>query len=132
MGRSAGDRGRVYMNVEQAGAASPLPFVAKWSASWKSQRYDVTAMGDANIVRTKGLPDASGAFSGFLDDATKQTYTAAVDGLPRKLYIYPDLNVATVYFFGMANVDFGAEGGTGTSNNFSADWDAADTFQRVG
>ena len=48
-----------------------------------------------------GLPDASGDFSGFWDDATAQTYSAAGDGLSRNMYLYPDIqNSPNVYHFG--------------------------------
>ena len=46
-------------------------------------------MGDQNLIRVAGLPDASGDFSGFYDTVTAQTYTAATDGLPRNFYLYP-------------------------------------------
>jgi hypothetical protein len=58
-------------------------------------QLDVTAMDDDNKVYISDMPDASGDFSGFYDDATAQTYTAAIDGLPRKFYLYPNKDTAT-------------------------------------
>jgi hypothetical protein len=132
MGRIAGDKGQVYFDVAGGGQASPLPFMAKWKISFKTDRYDQTAMGDKNKVRTQGLPDATGDFSGHYDDATAQTYTAAVDGAGRKWYLYPNRNTPGQYFFGMINADYEVDGGTGTGVSVACSWDAADVIQKVG
>lgn len=133
MARFAGRNGRVYLGIASDTAqASPLPFVAQWELNFSTPKPDVSAMGDAGKVTVSGLPEQSGSFSGFMDDATAQTYTAAVDGLPRRYYLYPIASDATKYFFGTINVDatFGAEvAGGGT---FSANWEAATTIARVG
>src|SRR6266545_3808067 len=101
MGRIHGRRGRVYMGVaSDTATAEPLPFLASWSLSFESEKSEVTGFGDLNKVYVAGLPDASGEFSGFYDDATAQTYTAATDGLARKFYLYPSTSLATQYFFG--------------------------------
>src|ERR1700761_2213001 len=98
--RVSGRKGRVYIAIASGGSASPLPFVAKWSLSAATDQLDVTAMEDTNKTYVSDMPDASGDFSGFYDDATDQTYTAASDGLPRKFYLYPSLDDAGTYFFG--------------------------------
>jgi hypothetical protein len=126
MGRRSGRNGRVFIDVAGGGNAAPLPFVAKWSLSAATDQIDVTAMDDTNKTYVSDMPDASGDFSGFWDDATNQTYTAATDGLARKFYLYPDYtNVPTVYWFGTVNVDFSADGGVGQGVNFSGKWSAA-------
>jgi hypothetical protein len=112
--------------ASSAAAAEPLPFFAKWSLGASSDKYDVTALGDNNKVYVSGLSDASGDFSGFADDATTQTYAAAVDGQPRKFYLYPDLvNAASVYWYGTILVDFKVDGDVGGPINVSASWNAA-------
>ena len=66
-----------------------------------TDKQDVTAFLDQNKVYVAGLPDASGDFTGFWDDATSQTYVAAVDGLPRNFYLYPNITTdPNAYFFG--------------------------------
>jgi hypothetical protein len=133
MGRFAGRNGRIYMGINSGDAASPLPFIAKWSVKFATDRFDVTAMGDGNKVYVAGLPDASGDFSGWMDNATKQTYTAAVDGLARNQYIYPDVtNTPGLYMFGTSLVDFNIDGDVGGAVALSASWSAASTWARVG
>ena len=72
------------MGLASGGTAEPLPFIAKWEVNHSTDKAEVTAMGDRFKVFVGGMPEASGSFNGFLDDATAQTYTAAVDGLARK------------------------------------------------
>jgi hypothetical protein len=73
-----------------------------------------------------GLPDASGDFSGFWDDATAQTYSAASDGLSRNMYLYPDIqNSPSVYFFGQVLPDYSIDGAVGGPVNFKSTWNAA-------
>ena len=81
MGRIAGRNGRVYMGLASGGTAEPIAFLKTWSINFSVDKFDVTAFGDGNKVYVGGLPDASGEFDGFYDDATVQTYTAAVDGV---------------------------------------------------
>ena len=114
------------------GSAAPLPFVAKWTADFTTDFIEVTALGDVNKVRVAGLPDSKGTFSGFYDDATAQTYTAALDGLQRNFYLYPSiLNIGT-YFFGAILADFTTTGGVGEALAMSANWVAATAISKVG
>jgi hypothetical protein len=132
MGRIAGDNGRVYIGIANSAAtAEPLPFVAKYNANWKTDKYDVTAMGDGQKTYVSGLRDASGSFSGFFDNTTSQTYAAALDGQPRKFYLYPDTNSVTQYFFGTIIADFSIDGGVGGPVSMSADWSAYSTIARL-
>src|ERR1700722_19085817 len=95
----------VYVAVTTAGVAQPMAFISDWTINFTVAKVDVTALGDTNLVWVAGLPDASGDFTGFFDTATAQTYTAAVDGQPRAMYLYPSLTGAAgadagEYFFG--------------------------------
>src|SRR6476620_6104214 len=110
MARIHGRRGRVYLGIlNDTATAEPLPFIAKWSINFATDKANVTALGDSNQVYVAGLPDASGDFSGFFDSATAQTYTAATDGLARKFYLYPDTSTATTYWFGTVLPDFSVD-----------------------
>lgn len=131
MGRYHGRNGRIYFDVAGGGNASPLPFMATWSINFSTDKVDVTAMGDSNKTYVAGLPDASGEFSGFHDDATMQTYTAAVDGIARKLYIYPSALDTTKYFFGTVLADFSVNSGVSGAAEVSSSWNAASTIARV-
>ena len=131
MARRHGRNGQVYVGLTSGAAASALPFQASWSINMNVDKQDVTAFGDGNKVYVAGLPDASGDFSGFMDDATSQTYVAAVDGLARNFYLYPDAtNAANVYWFGTILCDFSADGAVAGPVNFKSTWAAASKVQR--
>lgn len=130
MGRNHGKRGRVYMSLTSAGTAEPIPFMASWEVNHPTDKVEVTAMGDVHKTYVSGMADAQGSFRGFLDDATAQTYTAAIDGLPRKLYIYPDILSNAKYWYGLAIVDLSASGGVDGANTLNSSWAANDVFQR--
>jgi hypothetical protein len=120
------------MEIASGGSAEPLPFFATWSMNFVSEKFDVTAMGDNNMTYVAGLPDASGEFGGFYDDATNQTYTAATDGLARKFYLYPNTNLVTQYWFGTVFPDFSVNGGVAGAVEVSASWNAASRIAKVG
>jgi ribonuclease HII len=80
-----------------------------------------------------GLPDFQGTFSGFYDDATAQTYTAAVDGVARKFYFYTDIvNDPAQYFFGTAFVDFALDSDVAGALAISGNISAASVVAKVG
>lgn len=131
MSRIHGRRGRVYLQIASADtAAQPLPFTVRWSIVYATDKAEVTAMGDSNKVYVAGIPDASGEFSGWYDDATAQTYKAARDGIARKFYLYPDLNDTSKYHYGTILPDFTISGAVDGAVEVSASWNAADTVQR--
>jgi hypothetical protein len=121
------------MALASAGTAEPLNFQAKWSFNAVTDKDEVTALGDTNKIYVAGLPDSNGDFSGFWDDGTAQTYTAATDGVARKFYLYPDTtNDATKYWFGTIFADFKADGDVGSAIKVSASWVAASSIISVG
>lgn len=131
MPRRHGRNAQVYIGVTNGAAASPCAFQASWSINMNVDKQDVTAFGDSNKVYVAGLPDASGDFSGFMDDQSSQTYIAAVDGLSRNFYLYPDAqNDPNVYWFGTILPDFSADGAIGGPVNFKSSWNAASKVQR--
>lgn len=132
MGRLHGRNGRIYMALTSGGTAQPLNFQAKWSISFATDKSEVTAMGDSNKVYVAGLPDASGDFSGFYDDATVQTYTAATDGVARAFYLYPSTLNTAQYFFGTILPDIKIDGDVGGPVAVAASWNAASTVSKVG
>lgn len=132
MSRIHGRNGRIYMAVTSGGTASPLPFFATWSINFSTDKAEVTAMGDSNKVYVAGLPDASGEFSGFYDDSTAQSYTAATDGVARPFYLYPSTLNTSQYFWGTILPDFNVSGGVGGAVEVTASWNAASTIAKVG
>ena len=131
MARSHGRNGAVYMSVTSGAAASPMAFQAAWTVNMTTDKQDVTAFLDQNKVYVAGLPDASGDFTGFWDDATSQTYIAAVDGLARNFYLYPNITAdPAAYFFGQILPDLSMDGAVAGPVNFKATWNAASRIQR--
>jgi hypothetical protein len=126
--RDHGRNGRVYLGVASSAAvASPLPFQASWTVNQATDKQEVTAFGDQNKTYVAGLPDSSGDFGGFLDDASSQTFIAALDGQPRNFYLYPNVTLFpnNWYWFGQILPDASADGAVGGPVNFKSTWAAA-------
>jgi hypothetical protein len=132
--RIAGRNAVIYFGVTNGAQASPLAFGAKYSLNFTTNKIDVTAFGDRGKVVVAGLAAQSGDMTGWYDDATAQTYTAAVDGLARRLYIYPSSNTVTQYFFGTVFADFSSDATVDGAATFSSGFEAAsaDGIQKVG
>jgi hypothetical protein len=131
MARIAGRRGRVYLALASGGTAEPVAYLNSWSINLVTDKFEVTAFEDANKVYLAGLPDSTGEFSGFYDDATVQTYTAAVDGLPRKFYLYPNTLTSTQYFHGEILPDMSINGAVSGAVQISASWSASSAIRKV-
>lgn len=132
MARIHGKNGRLYVDLAGGGSASPVAFLSKWTADFKTDRVDVTAMGDTNHVYVAGLPDSEGTIAGWYDDATPQLYTAAQDGVPRAMYLYPNTTTSAQYWYGTALFDFTVTGGVSEGTAVSATWAAASKITKVG
>jgi hypothetical protein len=132
MARIAGRNGRIYANVTSAGTAEPITFLNNWSINFATDKIEVTAFGDTGKAYVAGLPDASGDYSGFYDDGTTQFYTAAVDGVARKFYLYPSLLTATQYWFGSAIFDFNVQAAVDGAAQVSGSWAASTPIAKVG
>jgi hypothetical protein len=114
------------MGITSAGTAESIPGVNQWSSNNTTNKMDVTAFGDSNINYVAGLPDASGTFGGWWDDTSKQSYTAALDGVARKAYFYEDIVAnPTSYAYGSILPDFSISVGVGDAISFTASWNAA-------
>lgn len=124
MPRIHGRNGALYVGLTSNGTATPLAFTKKWSIDFKTARENVTAFQDTTMVYVAGLPDASGSFDGYYDDATVQTYTAAIDGIARRFYLYPSTSNTAQYFFGTGffdfSVDLSVDGAATVKGTFSA------------
>jgi len=125
MPRIAGRNGALYVALTSGGTAEPLVFTKKWSIDMKTDRVDVTAFQDTTKTYVAGLPDASGSFDGFYDSATSGTYTAAVDGLARKFYLYPSTVNPTTFFFGTGFFDYSVDTDVTGAVTCKGTWSAA-------
>lgn len=133
MARIHGRGGSLYMALTSGGVAEPIAYLSQWSIDFATDNAEVTALGDTNKIYVAGLPDCSGSFAGFYDDATVQTYTAATDGVARKAYLYPNrAGTPGQYFFGTMLPDFKASGDVSGGVSISGDWAAASGWSKVG
>lgn len=127
-----GRNSRIYANLTSGGTAEPIAFLNNWSIDFTSDKAEVTAFGDTTKTYVAGLPDASGSYSGFYDNASTQFYTAAVDGVARKFYIYPSTGNTAQYWFGTAFFDFSIEEGVDSAATISGSFSAATAVSKVG
>lgn len=133
MARIHARRARIYLGIaSDTAVAEPLPFFASATINFATDKAEVTAFGDNNKTYVAGLPDASGQFAGFYDDATAQTYTAASDGLARKFYLYPSTLTNSQYWFGTILPDFNVDLSVGDAAKVTASWNAASAITKVG
>lgn len=133
MARMAGRNARLYASITSGGTAESIAFLNTWSIDFSTTRTDVTSFGDTTRVYVSGLPDAQGQYAGFMDAATAQFYTAAVDGVARKFYLYPStVDAAGVYFFGTALFDFSVATGVDDAVTISGSFAGASGVAKVG
>lgn len=132
MGKIAGRNAVIYLGATTSAAASPLTYQNTWSIDFSSEKIDVTSFGDQTKTYVTGIADATGEFAGFYDDASPQTYTAAIDGLSRKLYLYPSSLLVTQYFFGTVFADMSINAAVAGAVEVSAKWNAATSMAKVG
>ena len=125
MSRFHGRNGVIYLSLTSGGAAVPVAFLTDWTINKTSDKVEVTAFQDANKTYVAGLPDASGSFNGFYDDATPQMYAAANDGLPRTMYLYESSLSPTNYWAGQILPDMAVTGGVGAAVTVTSNWNAA-------
>jgi hypothetical protein len=131
MARQHGRNGAVYLSVTSGAAASPMMFGAAWSITTTADLRDVTTLADSQKRYITEVPASSGAFSGFLDAGTSQTYVAASDGLPRVFCLYPDMvNSPSVYFAGTVIATFAADGASSSPVSFASTWTGVSAVQR--
>jgi hypothetical protein len=132
MARIHGRAGRLYANLTSAGTAEPIAFLRDWSLDFATDNAEVTAFGDTNKVYVAGLPDCTGSIAGWYDDATVQMYTAALDGVARKFYLYPSTLTNGQYWFGTGLFSFSVSGAVDGAVNISASFNAASAVAKIG
>ncbi len=130
--RFHGRNGVLYIGATTSAAASPVSFMTDFAIDSKSDRSDVTAMGDTTKVYVQGLPDSNMTFSGFRESDAKQLLAAAQDGLARKWYWYESSSDTSAYFWGTAFFDFSSTWSVNDAAKFSGTGAAATPTATVG
>ena len=132
MAKIAGRNAAIYLGTTTSAEASPLSYQNSWSMSFETEKIDVTSFGNTTKEYVAGIADSSGEFSGFYDDSSNQTLTPALDGLSRKLYLYPNTNTPTQYFFGRIFPDMSVNANVDGAVEMSSSWNAASPVIKVG
>lgn len=125
MTRVHGRSGVAYLARSYGDAASPVAFLSDWTVTYTRTVFDATVITDSQLAYGTGTTDASGGFSGFFDTATAQSYAAAVDGLPRDMFLYPRIADAGVFFSGPVLPDYSIGGGVTSAVSLSVKWAGA-------
>ena len=129
--RRAGRNGAIYASIAAAGTPEPLYYVKSWTFEAKTDQIEVTAFGDANKSYVTGLPDGKITYQGFWDDSSNDVYSAALDGLPRKFYLYEDRNnKPNTYIFGSGFFDFSMSADVGGAVQISGNVSANGSWTR--
>jgi len=129
--RHHGRNGLVYLSVHNGDLASALAYQSAWSIDFVPDKVETTTFTSTQRTWIAAMPDVSGTFTGFCDDATSQTYMAATDGLPRSMYLYPDSRNLGQYFSGTVLADLATTGGVTTAVGVTANWVAAGPVGRT-
>lgn len=134
MARTHGRHGLLYLAETTGGSARPVAATKSWSVDAQTDYADATAQGDASKQSAAGLPGGSGSFEAFYDAAayTGAVFTAALDGLARKMYFYPDRNDMAKYMFTTAYVSGNISSAVDGMTSVSGTWSAATDMVYVG
>jgi hypothetical protein len=130
--RIHGRSGVAYLSRLSGDPASPVAFISDWTVEFTRVVSDVTSVVDTQHVWTAAITGVTGSFTGFFDTATAQSYSAAVDGLPRNLFLYPDLTDTVRFFTGPVLPDYAVGGGATSAVSLAVSWTATGPFTRSG
>lgn len=124
MARYHGKGGKVLLSTTGTGAAVAVT-ANTWSLDAATDKEETTSFGDLNKTYVVGLPDYSGSFGGYFDDAEQTVYQGAGSADGVKMYLYPAFTSApTKYWYGPAWIDYSVEtpvdGPVSFSGNFNA------------
>jgi len=92
-----GKNGVVYMGEN---TATQITELTEWHISIDRDLAEDTVMGDSWRTQLKGIISWSGSFAGYMDTASNDLFTAATGANKQRIYIYPDANNSTAYYYG--------------------------------
>ena len=94
MARTHGRFGLLMLAPTDSAQAQTVAATKSWTIDSQTDYADATAQGDTSKQFGAGLPGGSGSFEAFYDASvySGNVFTAARDGLARKMYFYPDRN----------------------------------------
>lgn len=101
----AGRKGVIYASTTGTGTAINVLNLSSWSIDLTRETLESTSFGDVNRTYVVGLPDTTGEFEGFWNDAETKLFAAAASADGCKLYLYPSSDAPTKFFSGPAWLD---------------------------
>jgi hypothetical protein len=129
--RIHGRSGVAYLSRLSGDPASPVAFLSDWTVEFTRAVSDVTSIVDVQHVYAASVTGVTGSFRGFFDTATAQSYQAAVDGLPRDLFLYPAAANTGQFFSGPVLPDYALGAGVTSACGLTVTWSATGTFTRT-
>jgi hypothetical protein len=128
--RIHGRSGVAYLSRLSGDPASPVAFLSDWTVEYARTVSDVTSIVDVQHVYAASVTGVTGSFTGFFDTATVQSYQAAVDGLPRNLFLYPAAAKTDQFFSGQVLPDYALGAGVTSAAALTVTWSATGPFTR--
>lgn len=125
-----GRGGVAYIAGTAAGAASLVASLTQWTLDMATDRVDVTAFGDLNKTYVQGLKDIKGNISGFWNDTENKIFTAADETAGVRMYLYPNSTAPTVYWYGLAWIDYSLDVSVSDAAKMSGTFAAAASWGR--
>lgn len=127
-----GRKGRLYVAATSGGSASLVPGINQFTIDANTDQADVTAFGDSFHDYVTGLPDAKGTYSGVYVEGATQMFAAALDGLKRAMYWYPNVDDMSKYVTGYAFFDQSYDAAIGDGQKISGNWVSSGGLTPVG
>jgi len=144
MARTSGRRGYLIVDTAATPAAegaattaAEVLYIADYTVDQSQDQIDVSAFGDTTKTYIRGLADASGSMSGFLDDDSLAIYELS-DGEARSFYLYIDSDAKSPcglagkgYWYGRGTFDVSTNAGVNGAVELSLNWAAASSITRL-
>jgi hypothetical protein len=103
--RIHGYKGDVKADKTGGATAVSLASINAWSASFATQKTNVTCFNDPNLVYVQGLPDIKGSLAGYWDKTDRTVFEVAFGFVAAMLELYPSSLDPTYYWNGLAWLD---------------------------
>lgn len=113
------------IRISKAGAAVAAVLNMKsWTIDRKTDKFDVTCMGESNKTYVQGLGDAQGKFDALYDDTDDKLFSIASATGAAWAIFYPSVNAYSKYAYGQvwldASIEVPVDGPVKVTGSFAA------------
>ena len=117
---------------DPSGGSTPTAIISlnQWTASFKTDKTEVTCFGDVNKVYIPGQKDVSGTVAGYWNSAETTLFEAADATTPGLLKLVPNSTEATYFWSGLAYMDADIDVSVNDAPAVSGTWSAAGPWTR--